>query len=68
MAKTKGKNETNKPGVQQPVIQVIQDDTIGYCDPVTGLCAVPSPAKAANGAQTSTPETNASDQDKQLSK
>lgn len=67
MANNDGNKDTNKTAVKQPVIQVIQDDAVGYCDPVTGICTVPS-ANTADGKTTSKPETVAADSDKQLSK
>jgi hypothetical protein len=41
-------------------IELLPDDTLGYCDPVTGVCALPRPASHAAEPEQSLPQDQAS--------
>ena len=41
-------------------IELLPDDTLGYCDPVTGVCALPGAASYAAEPQQSPPQDQAS--------
>ena len=47
------------PGAQAP-LELLQDDTAGYCDPVTGACELPGAAGNAAEPEQPQPQDQAS--------
>jgi hypothetical protein len=47
------------PGTAAP-LELLQDDTVGYCDPVTGACELPGAASNAAEPEQPQPQDQAS--------